>query len=159
MNVLENIAENIRKRKKDNEKNKVLLPDSRDIVKKNKAGLEWLLSQYLAEIRFKTVDGGWKYILASSNPVLIHNFDPGKTKFRNTRSTFYVRTWDFIKNGYCTINLKCWEWGKCLKIENDNFDAINSTLRNLSSMGRADGNLGEHLDRKEGKLKRGLIFS
>lgn len=156
MGILENITENIQKLRKED---RVFLPDPHNIVKKNKAGLEWLLSRYLAEIRFKTVNGEWKYVLASSNPVLIGSFDPKKTEFRNTKSTFYVRTWDFIKNGYCTINLKCWEWGKCLKIENDNFEAINSTLRTVSSMGRADVRLGKRLDEKEGKMKRRLISS
>ena len=157
MSGLENIAETIRKLRKED---KMLLPEARDIVKKNKAGLEWLLSQYLAEIRFKAVDGEWRYVLASSNPVLIGSFDPKrKIEFRNTRSTFYVRTWDFIKNGYCTINLKCWEWGKCLKIESENLEAINSTLRNVASMGKADGKLGKRLDRKEGEPKRRLIFT
>jgi hypothetical protein len=133
------------------EKN-ILIPEARDIVKKNKAGLEYLLARYVAEIRFKTVDSEWKYVVASSNPYLINHFDPNnKIEFKNTKSTFFVRTWDFIKNGYCTINLKCWEWGRCLKIEKENFDDINATLRTISSMRKADRNIGDRLDRKNGK--------
>ena len=116
----------------------------------NKQGLECLLYSYIGEIYFKDKNGNPKYVFASSNPYLIEHFDvanKNKGSFKRTNSSLHVLTWDFVKNGPCSINLKYWEGGRFFKIDPEYFESINASLINLISMKKSDNNLDDKLDK------------
>jgi len=115
-------------------------------LKHNKECLELFLNNNVAEIHYKTKTGDKKRTVACSNTTLIKMFSlkkdtnynkklndlkKMKSKGIHTRDTTSVLSWNFLRNGYVTINLKDWQIGRFITINDDNISILNETLKNL----------------------------